>query len=618
MEEIRITHIPLHQIDVSGTNPRKTFDQVALEELAQSIYEKGVLQPIIVREKKSGRYEIVAGERRYRAAKLVEETYADRNSIPAIIRELSEEEVLEIQIIENLQRKDVHPMEEALGFLHLTTIKKMDVKEIAARVGKNPSYVAQRLKFNDLIEPIQKVFYNGQLKVKDALVIAAMSVDTQEAFYKEEIKGESGEIEFSRWSMDKYRHQLNNAPFDIENPDIDKKAGACTGCPYNSGAGNLLFPEEAQNPICRNPRCYENKCELNFKIQLESAIADPTMVLVSGWWNESISKEWKELKKRGLEVISKHDYTALSEPSCPEREDFEGDNETTEEDEADYQRALAEYQDDMRKYYANLNDPKWIRALKIDEADKGEILYIKLNKKSSAAVKSNTGAATPSGAEEAELKAEIERIKAREKRSKELDSSKIYDAIKPHFNPHGNASVFNCPLRPFEMRAMAMAIYEKLDYSSRDEFRKLFKIDGRKMDLSHVDDSILLQMSRYFFLQVIPPPVAGQYGYDYRLNMAYTIAEEMFPSVVADIKAKQIDIATKRAERADAKIKSLQKKIAELKKVAQDAKKLASDAYKSTSKAKKESEIKEPAATIIKKGGATKKGKGVKALLPDA
>jgi ParB/RepB/Spo0J family partition protein len=589
MQQIQITHIPLANIEVSRTNPRKNFDQTALDELAASIFEKGVLQPIIVRAK-GDKYEVVAGERRFRASVLVENTNAGRNTIPAIIRDLSDAEVMEIQIIENLQRKDVHPMEEAVGFLHLASIKGMDAKEIAARVGKSVTYVAQRMKFNELIEPIQKVFYEGRIKAKDALAIAAMSKDTQEAMYEKHIDGESGELEFNNWVMDKYRHKLNDAPFDTDDATIDPKAGACTPCQYNSAVGNL-FPEEALNPICRNPRCFENKCELNFTIQLSAALADPTMVLVSGWWDADRSKEWQTLKKKGVEVISKNDYEMLRKPNCPDREDFDGDNDTQEEDEADYQKALAEYHDELREYNSELNNPEWIRALKIDESDKGQIVYIKLNKKGKAAAKASAGKTSDQVEGEAELKDEIERLKFREKRAKELDSSKIYDAIKPHFNPRNNASVLKGPLREFELRALALAIYEKIDYTHRDDFRKLFKIDGRKLDLSHVDSTMINQMIRFFYLQTIPPPVAGQGGYEDRLKMAYVIAEELFPSVTAGIKAKQIEAASKRAERVEVKIALLQKQIREMKKAAQDAKKSTSGA---------------------------KKGKGVKALLTDA
>ncbi len=580
MQQIQITHLQLKQIEVSRTNPRKTFDETDLQELSASITEKGVLQPILVRPFKKDKFEIIAGERRYRASKL-----AGLETIPAIIREMSDEEALEVQIIENLQRKDVHPMEEAVGFMHLITIKKMDVREVSARVGKAPQYVAQRLKFNDLIEPIQKIFYDGRLKVKDALQLAAMSKDTQEALYEDDLKDESGQIELNGWRMKKYRHQLNNAPFDLSDATIDPAAGACTSCQFNSGYGNLLFPEEAENPICRNGRCFERKCELNYNIQLAAAIADPTMVLISGWYDSGHEKEGKDLKKRGIDVLNSREYEKIRKPECDDREFFDGDNDTEEEDEADYQKALAEYRDEMRQYEAEIASGKYTRALKIDESDKGSIYYVKITRKG-AAKSDGSGKSAPVSSEEADIRNEIERLRDREKRAKELDSSKIYEALKPHFNPRANSSVFKGKLETFEIRAAALAIYEKIDWSHRDEFRKQFKIDGRKMDLSHVTEEMFYQMVRFFYLHVVPPPYAQQGGYGDRLNMSYVIAEHMFPSVTADIKAKQIEVATKRADRVDTKIKALQKKLAELKKA--------------------------------EKPAAGKKGKGVKALLPDA
>src|ERR1700674_3112427 len=99
--------LQIGSIDVSKTNPRKHFDKEKLAELGDSITKHGVLVPILVRTKTNGRYELVAGERRLRAAKAVE-----LEEIPAIVRELSDKEALEIQVIENLQRADLHPLEE--------------------------------------------------------------------------------------------------------------------------------------------------------------------------------------------------------------------------------------------------------------------------------------------------------------------------------------------------------------------------------------------------------------------------------------------------------------------------------------------------------------------------
>ena len=114
-------NIPIAQLKESTTNPRKTFDEASLEELAESIRSKGVLSPLLVRPV-NGHYEIVAGERRYRASQL-----AGRDTVPATVRELTDAECLETQLIENLLRTDLHPFEEAQGFHALLNQRRRQV-----------------------------------------------------------------------------------------------------------------------------------------------------------------------------------------------------------------------------------------------------------------------------------------------------------------------------------------------------------------------------------------------------------------------------------------------------------------------------------------------------------
>jgi len=137
-----IQDIPLEKIRESKTNPRRFFDEAKLAELADNIRQHGVLQPILLRplpEGEAGTYELVAGTRRYRASKL-----AKRDSIPATVRELTDAQALELQVIENVQRVDVHPLDEAQGYAALIELQPdtYTVETIASRVGRSPAYVS--------------------------------------------------------------------------------------------------------------------------------------------------------------------------------------------------------------------------------------------------------------------------------------------------------------------------------------------------------------------------------------------------------------------------------------------------------------------------------------------
>jgi ParB/RepB/Spo0J family partition protein len=162
--------IPLEQLAPSKHNPRKHFDPTRLDELTASIKEKGVLQPLLVRPNGTRGYEIVAGERRYRAAKA-----AGLTEIPAIVRQLNDTEVVECQTIENLQREDVHPLEEAAGYHALMKLGKYDAARIAARVGRSVKYVYDRMKLLELSKEAQDLFWKGKIQAGHAILLARLS-----------------------------------------------------------------------------------------------------------------------------------------------------------------------------------------------------------------------------------------------------------------------------------------------------------------------------------------------------------------------------------------------------------------------------------------------------------
>lgn len=274
--------LPLGLINPSKTNPRKHFDPVALSDLASSIKEKGIIEPIIVREivqvgTKDARYEIVAGERRWRASK-----EADQETIPAICRNLSDVAVLEIQLIENLQREDVHELEEARGYQRLMKEAKYDVAMIAEKVGKSKEYVYARLKLLDLIDPIAKLFIEGSITAGHAVLIARLPEDSQkmilkDGLYQEEWMGEEGRVKtfasvrgLGAWIQQNIQMELKKAPFDVGDPGLVRAVGACTACPKQTGSMAGLFPELGKKPCCTDRKCFNGKVDAFVKIGVRS------------------------------------------------------------------------------------------------------------------------------------------------------------------------------------------------------------------------------------------------------------------------------------------------------------------------------------------------------------
>ncbi len=161
--ENMVSHLKLSQIDPKSDQPRKHFDKEALEQLSASIMENGLLQPILVREYGDGRYQIIAGERRFRASKL-----AGLTEIPAIVLERDDKKAAEIALIENIQREDLNPVEEALGYRSLAEEYDMTQEEISIKVGKSRSAIANTLRLLDLPDEILTLVASGELSAGHA------------------------------------------------------------------------------------------------------------------------------------------------------------------------------------------------------------------------------------------------------------------------------------------------------------------------------------------------------------------------------------------------------------------------------------------------------------------
>ena len=162
--------LPLSQVESYAGQPRKSFDQEKLEELAESIRQHGVIQPLTVRKLSSGYYQIIAGERRWRAARM-----AGLEDIPAVVIEADDRTAMELAMIENLQREDLNPIEEAEGFRSLIENYGMTQEQAASSVGKSRSAVANAMRLLDLEENLQVLVEDGELSAGHARAILPLS-----------------------------------------------------------------------------------------------------------------------------------------------------------------------------------------------------------------------------------------------------------------------------------------------------------------------------------------------------------------------------------------------------------------------------------------------------------
>src|SRR5258708_24145705 len=257
---------PIAELIESSTNPRKVFDQSFLEELAESIRSRGILSPLLVRSV-NNHLEIVAGAQRFRAAKL-----AGLEVAPIRLKAMTDLEAQEAQQIENVQRKDVHPFEEAQGYRTLLGFEGANytIEKLAARIGKRPEDVAERLKLLDLTEPVANAFVAGHIGLRHALLIAKLAADVQDEALRHCFDGyyaaddnERSLVPVSRlqtWIEHNVYLRLQSVPFSKDDETLVPEAGNCANCPKRTGFNRLLFSEVAEDSdACTDAACFNRK-----------------------------------------------------------------------------------------------------------------------------------------------------------------------------------------------------------------------------------------------------------------------------------------------------------------------------------------------------------------------
>jgi ParB/RepB/Spo0J family partition protein len=266
--------VQLDSIAESKTNPRKTFNPATLHELADSIKEKGVIQPILLRPIEGLQpFEIVCGARRVRASRL-----AGKEEIVAIVADLDDRQVLEVHLIENAQREDVPPLEEAEGYQQLIDEHGHTLATLAKKTGKSEHHIALRIKLLDLSANAREALGEGRINIGHANLLARLSIDNQEQLmswllpYYEKDCATKATIALLRNHIEsKVYRQISQAPFSISEKYLLAGVPACTECPKNSAAQTALFAELSGHAVCTDGKCFDSKLEQHLKIELKKA-----------------------------------------------------------------------------------------------------------------------------------------------------------------------------------------------------------------------------------------------------------------------------------------------------------------------------------------------------------
>ena len=396
------TDLDITTVHPSADNHRKTFKDASLQELAESIREVGVLQAIAVRPRTAGGYEIIYGERRYRASLL-----AGAKTIKATIyNNITDDEAEDMSLSENLQREQVRPTEEAKAFKRLLEKGRYDMYSLVSRFGRSEKYIYTRLKLNELYAPIGELLDNETIIVSVAEEISTYEPNIQKDVYEKHLKEDSGD-NWTGYTLNLFRKHFEKCyTTDLEQYKFDKTE--CKACVHNAANYNL-FAEHNGCGHCTNRKCLEAKNAAHVAKETEKLLkSDPKLVIARPYYGSRNDTALQKLDKKGHE-IKDFDYNVSARefpkaPVAPQKEQF---TEPTEYEQAvqTFEQKNEEYTRKVEELNRKKEEGRIKTYVKVGQTEP-ELCYVEINRKETAPVT-------------------IETLQERDKRFKQLSVEKI-------------------------------------------------------------------------------------------------------------------------------------------------------------------------------------------------
>ena len=528
--EKNIVSVALANIQPSSYNPRKYFDEVSLAELAESIRQQGVLQPIGVRPiDESGKFEIVFGERRYRASLL-----AGLEEIPAILLNVSDETAAEMAVTENLQRKDVTPIEEANAYQKLIESGRYDVQSLAVQFGKNENYIRTRLKFVSLIPEIAELLEKDEITISVASEICRYGTDIQKEVYNKHLKADS----YNSWrglkAAEVAKFIERDFTTDLSRYAFDKTL--CASCPHNTN--NMMLFCEGGCGNCANRSCL---AEMNASYLVEKALQFveqyPSVSLGYQDFNNNMVVV-ERLTAMGYEVERLDTYaTAYPEtPVAPEKEEYD----TIEE----YEQAYKEYEQDFSNYMEKC------RSIH-ERIDTGELtFYICIGQKEITLCYKASATVNTNGATEKTL-SPMEKLEKQDERNKEIAREKtVEDTKKQILDVDMSESKFTQDEEKmiyfFLLSSLRKEHFEIFGIEEKEVYQHL--TDEEKMDIiANLTAKQKAVIRRDFLIESFK----GAYGSNAAATLLLDFARKHMPDTLAGSESEYNEVYEKRHKRIE-------------------------------------------------------------------
>lgn len=529
------TDLDITAVFPSADNHRKTFNDTSLQELADSIREVGVLQAIAVRPRTAGGYEIIYGERRYRASLL-----AGAKTIKATIyNNVTDDEAEDMSLSENLQREQVRPTEEAKAFKRLLEKGRYDMYSLVSRFGRSEKYIYTRLKLNELYAPIGELLDNETITVSVAEEISTYEPNIQKDVYEKHLKEDSGD-NWTGYTLNLFRkHFEKYYTTDLEQYKFDKTE--CKACVHNAANYNL-FAEHNGCGHCTNRKCLETKNAAFVAKETEKLLkSDPKLVIARPYYGSRNDTALQKLDKKGHE-IKDFDYnvSAREFPKAPEAPQKEQFTEPTEYEQAvqTFEQKKEEYARKVEELDRKKEEGRIKTYVKVGQTEP-ELCYVEINKKETAPVT-------------------IETLQERDKRFKQLSVEKIVADTKKVVREN------DYPESPFTQYENGMLYFIMLTKLQR----KHYPLCGIKDQLLSLDEKQRMKIvakltnaqktviKRDFINHFL---CEDAYGDNSASKLLRDFANMHFPDQYGLAKATHEEEYQKRHERLDERIKEMKK-----------------------------------------------------------
>ena len=396
------TDLDITTVYPSADNHRKTFNDTSLQELADSIREVGVLQAIAVRPRTAGNYEIIYGERRYRASLL-----AGAKTIKATIyNNVTDDEAEDMSLSENLQREQVRPTEEAKAFKRLLEKGRYDMYSLVSRFGRSEKYIYTRLKLNELYQPIGELLDNETITISVAEEISTYEPNIQKDVYEKHLK-ENSRDNWAGYTLKLFKKYFEEYyTTDLEQYKFDKTE--CKACVHNAANYNL-FAEHNGCGHCTNRKCLDTKNAAFVAKETEKLLkSDPKLVIARPYYGGMNETALQKLDKKGHE-IKELNYTVSAQsfpkaPEAPKQEQFSKPKEY-EQAVQTFEQKNEEYARKVEELNRKKEEGRIKTYVKVGQTEP-ELCYVEINKKETAPVT-------------------VETLQERDKRFKQLSVEKI-------------------------------------------------------------------------------------------------------------------------------------------------------------------------------------------------